>query len=53
MQAVARTDVVAFCKYRTVIALGNPAVTGRHGGLQEHAHRHLGGIARRDRVHGM
>jgi hypothetical protein len=33
--------------------LGNPAVTCRHGGLHEHAHRHLGGIARRDRVHRM
>jgi hypothetical protein len=33
--------------------LGDPAVTGRHRGLHQHAHRDLGGVARRDRVHGM
>ena len=26
-------------------------MAGRHRRLHEHAHRHLGGVARRDRVH--
>ena len=33
--------------------LGNPAVAGRHRGLHQHAHRDLGGVARRNGVHGV
>jgi hypothetical protein len=52
--ARARNDVVAFSSTRLVfISLGYPAMAARHGGLHQHSHRHLGGVAGRDRMHGV